>query len=186
VPQAPVTLPGASDAEINAAASAALNANMESCPHCGRTFANDRLAIHAKSCTAGNPARRVARAAPAARPPALAPARAPARASAIPPVEMRREMRRSLDSARSASTSVLGESPRPRRADDVLRESAPARLPRAASPPPPAGPPPGRADADDRAARLADLEDRAANLERVVRSALLDLRDIRAELATLR
>ena len=44
--------------QYNDMAYAALEANMATCEHCGRTFAPDRLAIHQRSCTAEKPARR--------------------------------------------------------------------------------------------------------------------------------
>ena len=44
----------------NAAAQATFEtAVMEACPHCGRTFKADRLAIHLRSCTAEKPSRPV-------------------------------------------------------------------------------------------------------------------------------
>ncbi|KAH8051485.1 hypothetical protein JL722_10656 [Aureococcus anophagefferens] len=58
-PAAPQLLgAGASDRAYNDAAYEALEANMAECEFCGRTFAPDRLAIHNRSCTAANPAKR--------------------------------------------------------------------------------------------------------------------------------
>ena len=170
------------------------------CRHCGRTFHPPQLKIHHKSCTASKPARRVGRvgrldAAPASPPPAT---RAAARKKSPPPplepLERRSAERRSAAESRldaSASTPpVAGEDVPPwrkKRASDVLRESAPARLlsqraPRSASPPPPSGPAPR----PDGAGRVEALERRAADLERVVRSALAELRDLRGDIAALR
>jgi hypothetical protein len=87
-------------AQYNEMANAALEANLETCEHCGRTFGPDRLAIHQRSCTAEKPARRPpsrgargaapARPSPAAkpakkRPPKAAPEAEPDLYYAIPP-----------------------------------------------------------------------------------------------------
>ena len=71
--------------QYNDMAYAALEANMATCEHCGRTFAPDRLAIHQRSCTAEKPAR---------RPPSRG-ARTAAPATKPKPAQRRRPRRRS-------------------------------------------------------------------------------------------
>lgn len=46
-------------AEANAAAMKAWESTLSACQNCGRSFLPDKLAIHQRSCTASNPARRV-------------------------------------------------------------------------------------------------------------------------------
>ena len=48
-----------SEAEVEAAVHAAHEALQAECPHCGRTFNPDRIALHLKSCTASNPSKAV-------------------------------------------------------------------------------------------------------------------------------
>ena len=162
-PAAPQLLgAGASDQAYNDAAYEALEANMAECEFCGRTFAPDRLAIHNRSCTAANPAKR----------------RPSSRTGVASPPEPR------VEPTRPAQRSPPRKPPA-RAGRDVSPEAS-------EPPPPTEPPPPdsarrdGRVDSARDDAQIDALEARAEKLEGIVVAALKELRGLRADLAALR